>query len=200
MPATASLPLSQNNKVGLERMGYAITAWYGFDDHWQPLYTHKDVSDKKRGDVITKVRFGSPKVINDAEASYLARKGSQGLFLWKPGEECLKHEFRNVTVTKDARGQRVVNRSEIFKGCDHCRAYEAALVKEKEEKARLLAETVAAARAPETAEALPEDAQCDGCLRTFTTHHGLMIHKKHCTAVVVETAPQTGSASAEVQT
>lgn len=198
MPATASLPLSQENKVGLERQGYAITAWYGFKDHFVPLYTHRDISDKKRGDILAKVRLGNPKVINDAEASYLARKGAHGFFLWQPGEDCLGHEFRNVKVSRDRQGRTIVERSEIAKGCEFCRAYEAALVKEREERARLQAEKVEAARQPETVVELPQDAQCDGCLRTFTTHFGLKIHKKHCTVEV--STPPTGSVSAEVKT
>lgn len=116
-----------DNKRSLEASGYRITEWKGFTDHWIPLYTHKDLVDKKPGDVAFRARVGDPKTLNNGEASYLSRKAAEGFFPWKP-DECLSHRFENVTYVKDPLGGTKVIRSEPTMGCKWCRKASAPVV------------------------------------------------------------------------
>ena len=104
----------------LAAQGYGLTT-FGLESHWLLLYTHKDVNDKKRGDVAFKALVNNPKAINTGEGYYLARKASQGFFPWKP-DECLTRKFENVQYVKDKLGGTRVIRSEPYMGCKWCRA------------------------------------------------------------------------------
>ena len=102
--------------------GYGLTT-FGLESHWLTLYTHKDINDKKRGEVAFKALVNNPKAINTGEGYYLARKASQGFFPWKP-DECLDRKFENVQYVKDKLGGTRVIRSAPYMGCKWCRELE----------------------------------------------------------------------------
>ena len=147
--------LTAANRASLAGAGYAVTT-FGLESHWIPLYTHKPLTDKKRGDVAFKARVGNPKTLNDGEAYYLARKAAQGFFPWLPGE-CLTHKFTNVEYVKDKLGGTRVVRHEPTMGCKWCREIPAAAA----QPAAAPAETVTAAAAP--AAEPPAGLTCETC-------------------------------------
>ncbi len=102
----------------LEAQGFEIAELTGFDQHSLPLFAHRPLGDKRPGDVVLNVRVGNPESLDDAEATYLARKAFHGMYPWQPGTECLKRSFVTVTV---ADGGGAAKESEKAKGCRWCR-------------------------------------------------------------------------------
>ena len=116
-----TLAVEAEHRDSLGRQGFAISSWIGFDTHMVPFYTHHDVADKKRGDVVFKARVGNPKTLNSGEATYFARKAAQGYFPWQPGADCLARTFRNIEIRKRPLGGTERIESAPYKGCRWCR-------------------------------------------------------------------------------
>lgn len=112
--------LSSDNRDRLEAQGFEIAELKGFDDHRLPLYTHKETTDKKPGDVVLNARVGNPGSLDDGEATYLARKAFHGLFPWLPGADCMSHQFQDISIPRE--NGKKVERSEPVMGCKWCRA------------------------------------------------------------------------------
>lgn len=110
--------LNPVNREQLEARGFDIAEMTGFNDHWLPLYTHRQIADKQPGDVVVRARVGNPQSLDDGEASYLARKAFHGLFPWTPGAECMKRTFANI-------GPGTVSRDGAARGCRWCQQREA---------------------------------------------------------------------------
>ena len=108
--------LNNENAHALEARGFEISEMTGFDDHSIPLFAHRDMGDKKIGDVVLKARVGNPDSLDNAEAVYLARKAHHGMFPWLPGEECMQRTFREFDGAEGATDQSVP-----AKGCRWCR-------------------------------------------------------------------------------
>lgn len=183
--------ITADNRTSLAAAGYGITS-FGFEDHWIPLFTHKDLTDKKRGEVAFKARIGNPKTLNNGEAFYLAKKAAQGFFPWGP-DECLTHKFTNVQYVKDKLGGTRVIRSEPTMGCQWCRATKPEAV------AQVAAPvgTVTAAAAP-VAEP-PAGLTCDACGWVSkggkSAKNSLRFHKtKRHRRTTAQTVPVEGSA------
>lgn len=172
----------------LAAQGYGIQS-FGFEDHWVPLYTHKDLTDKKRGEMAFKARVGNPKAINQGEGYYLAKKGAQGFFPWRP-DECLTHKFENVQYVKDKLGGTRVIRSEPMMGCQWCRAIKPEAV--VEQPATAPAETVTAAATP-VAEP-PAVPTCDVCGWKSLKGNYLAVHKIKHRRTTAQAVPVQGSA------
>ncbi len=103
----------------LEAQGFEIAELTGFEQHTLPLYAHRELGDKRPGDVILQVRVGHPDSLDDGEATYLARKAFHGMFPWLPGPDCLKRTF--VTVDPD-RANDSSSQDKPVKGCSWCRS------------------------------------------------------------------------------
>lgn len=114
-----SLPLE--TRSSLRQNGYRLETSYGWDTHEVPLYVHRPGAIRPRGEVGFKMRVGNLKQFDPAEAQYLARKGSQGFFLWNI-DECLKHEFTPISVLDRPGGGIIVEKApvKVF-GCKWCR-------------------------------------------------------------------------------
>jgi len=171
-----TLAVNTDNQVELSRQGYAINEWYGFDDHWIPIYAHHPVSDKKVGDVVFKVRVGDPRTLNNGEANYIARKAAQGYFAWKPGDECLKRTFKNVEFKRRPLGGVERIEHESTKGCQWCR--------ERAEDPFLSAEPVAAVAPPPAtppAPVIPEYdvLHCSKCPEVFIGDNAMNERRGH---------------------
>jgi len=116
-----NLAVDTENQIALSREGFAISSWVGFNEHMIPLYTHRDISDKKVGDIFMRARVGDPRTLNNGEAVYLAKKATLGFFPWKPGEDCLKREFKVIEVKRRPLGGAETIKHEPQMGCKWCR-------------------------------------------------------------------------------
>ena len=117
-----TLAVDQGHAESLSRQGYATTGWVGFGVHDIPLYAHHPVSDKKVGDVVSTMRVGDPRTLNNAEAVHLSRQAAYGYFMFKPGADCLGRDFKNIELRKRPGGgvEKIEHPSQ--KGCAWCRA------------------------------------------------------------------------------
>lgn len=102
-----SQSLDQAGIGSLRQQGYHLEMTHGWDTHQVPLYTHREVGDKKPGDIAFHVRVGNLKSMDRAEGQYVARKGAVGFFMWPP-DECLDHEFTKLE-TKPRPGGGVIS-------------------------------------------------------------------------------------------
>ncbi len=107
----------------LEAQGFEIAEFTGFDQHSLPLYAHRELGDKKPGDVVMRVRVGNPESLDDGEATYLARKAFHGMFPWQPGAECSRRTFVEVKFSETGEAIREEGQA---KGCRWCRKSKAA--------------------------------------------------------------------------
>ena len=116
------LAVDQGHAESLSRQGYATTGWVGFGVHDIPLYAHHPVSDKKVGDVVSTMRVGDPRTLNNAEAVHLSRQAAYGYFMFKPDADCLKRDFKNIEFRKRPGGGVEKIEGPSQKGCAWCRA------------------------------------------------------------------------------
>lgn len=116
-----SQALSLETRGNLRQNGYRMETTHGWDTHEVPLYVHRPGAIRQVGEVGFKMRVGNLRRMDQAEAQYLARKGAQGFFTWKP-EECFKHEFTPVEVKARPGGGLIVEKSDrkVY-GCKWCR-------------------------------------------------------------------------------
>ena len=116
-----TLAVDQGHAESLSRQGYATTGWVGFGVHDIPLYAHHPVSDKKVGDVVSTMRVGDPRTLNNAEAVHLSRQAAYGYFMFKPGADCLGRYFKNIELRKRPGGGVEKIEGPPQKGCQWCR-------------------------------------------------------------------------------
>ena len=124
--------LTADKQELLEAQGFDIAELTGFDQHSLPFFAHRPLGDKKSGDVVLNVRVGNPASLDEAEATYLARKAFHGMYPWQPGSECMKHSFVTVKVANDGGA---AEQSKQAQGCRWCRKKEpvSGRIKESEE-------------------------------------------------------------------
>ena len=115
------LAVDQGHAESLSRQGYATTGWVGFGVHDIPLYAHHPVSDKKVGDVVSTMRVGDPRTLNNAEAVHLSRQAAYGYFMFKPGADCLGRDFKNIELRPRPGGGVEKIEHPPQKGCVWCR-------------------------------------------------------------------------------
>jgi len=166
-------------------------------DHAVPLFTHKQITDRAPGEHAFDARVQDPKNLSTAEADYIARKGAQGFFAWKP-DTCMDHEFTSIEIVARKGGGTIQTRGEQVFGCKWCRGRQNnGLQGEAESPSKPAAESVAevepAPPAITTEQSVSDAVACTVCGDVMSSVsksgrprtknqqlHGLKLHmKKH---------------------
>lgn len=116
-----SQQMNDGNRELLEAKGFEISEMTGFESHNLPLFAHRHIGDKHAGDVVLNARIGDPSSLDDAEATYLARKAFHGLFPWQPGKECLERRFVEIAFVRESASSVQQKSGEASFGCRWCR-------------------------------------------------------------------------------
>lgn len=172
-----TLPVDIQHKDALARQGYAISQWIGFADHWIPFYAHHPVSDKQVGDIVWRLRVGNPKTLNNAEANTVAKQAANGYFMWKPGEECMSHTFKDIILKKRPGGGEERSVGEPYKGCRWCR--ERSTSSSTPTLAGPVAEAPPLAVAPPPALPSYDVLHCKSCPEVFTGENAVYDRRGH---------------------
>jgi hypothetical protein len=188
--------LAPENAHALARQGYAIQEWIGFAVHEIPMYTHMDSTNARVGDVVFSARVSNPKSLNNMEANFIARKGAKGYFMWKPGEECMKHTFKDFEFKPRPLGGVEKIEHPSYRGCKWCRERAAAITTAPEPvHAVVPPDSVNTPPAP----ALPtEDVlHCreEGCAEIFTGERAEQDRRLHLRRVHNQLSPRTARRS-----